>query len=108
MFDFKFRRQHPIGSYVVDFYCAELRLCVEIDGGVHGFYAQAIHDAERSRELSGLGLIIVRLRNDDVLAQPTATWEFLVWELVAIICKRTGCTEGDVLCSLVTKAAKRN
>ena len=44
---FKFRRQHPVGPYILDFYCAELRLAVEIDGEVHGHPDQVAHDQRR-------------------------------------------------------------
>ena len=60
----KFLRQKPIGSYIVDFYCAELRLVIEIDGDSHA--DQIEYDAQRSRFLSGLGLTVVRYANRDV------------------------------------------
>lgn len=44
----RFRRQHPIGSYVLDFYCASARLCVEVDGPVHAEPDQRAHDAQRT------------------------------------------------------------
>ncbi len=46
--DFKFRRQHPIGSYVLDFFCPEVRLAVEVDGDQHARREQIIRDRERS------------------------------------------------------------
>ncbi|MBF0325148.1 MAG: DUF559 domain-containing protein [Alphaproteobacteria bacterium] len=51
----KWRRQHPIGPYVVDFVCPQAALVVELDGGQHGFEAQAAADAERTVFLEGLG-----------------------------------------------------
>jgi len=42
-----FRRQHPIGPYVLDFYCAKARLCVEVDGGSHSMGDQPRRDARR-------------------------------------------------------------
>ena len=44
---YKFRRQHPIGPYCLDFYCEEASLNIELDGGQHGFPEQQKHDAER-------------------------------------------------------------
>ncbi len=46
---FKFRRQHPIGAFVVDFYCAEAKLAVEVDGEGHDHPDQAAHDRRRTR-----------------------------------------------------------
>jgi very-short-patch-repair endonuclease len=60
----KFRRQHPIGPFVVDFCCPELRLIVELDGAVHD--TQREDDAEREALLIAAGYDVVRFRNDEV------------------------------------------
>ena len=66
---FKFRRQYPLSPYVLDFYCAELELAVELDGGQH-FGDEALHrDAERSRYLGGRGVRVIRFSNREILAQ---------------------------------------
>jgi very-short-patch-repair endonuclease len=57
----KFRRQHPIIAYIVDFYCAAARLVIEIDGGIH--HQQAEADANRSRELEDQGYQVLRFTN---------------------------------------------
>ena len=62
----KFRRQHRIRGFVVDFYCHELRLALEIDGGVHGSAQQAAYDVERTAILEGLGLRVIRIPNETV------------------------------------------
>jgi very-short-patch-repair endonuclease len=62
---YKFLRQKPIGRYIVDFYCAELRLVIEIDGDSHA--QQADYDETRTRDLTDLGLSVVRYTNPDVL-----------------------------------------
>ncbi len=62
---FKFRRQHVIDRFIVDFYCGEGRLVVEVDGGVHQYTEQ--EDAIRQEFLESLGLRVVRFRNEDVL-----------------------------------------
>ena len=59
----KFRRQHPIPPYVVDFYCEPLRLVVELDGSQH----TTVNDAARSRELERRGVRVVRFWNNNVL-----------------------------------------
>jgi very-short-patch-repair endonuclease len=63
---FSFRRQFPVGPYVVDFVCFEARLIVEIDGGQHAS-AQAAYDAKRDAWLRGEGFRILRFWNNDVL-----------------------------------------
>jgi len=63
---FRFRRQQPIGRYIVDFFCPETKLIVEIDGGQHEEQAKA--DAERTRWLEEKGYRVVRFWNNDVLA----------------------------------------
>lgn len=62
---YKFLRQKPIGDYIVDFYCAELRLVIEIDGDSHA--DQIDYDVRRTRFLNSLGLHVLRYSNRDVL-----------------------------------------
>ena len=63
----KFRRQHPIGSYVLDFFCAEAALAVEIDGAAHDLPRQADKDAVRDRALGEAGIRVLRFAARDVL-----------------------------------------
>ena len=65
--DFKFRRQHPLGGYILDFYCHEAQLDVEVDGGGHAEDVQAHHDAQRTHELEELGVRVIRFWNNEVL-----------------------------------------
>jgi very-short-patch-repair endonuclease len=62
----KFRRQHPIGSYIADFYCHELRLAIEIDGSIHKIEENKEYDEARTEELKKLGITVLRFTNDDV------------------------------------------
>ena len=62
---FKFRRQHAVGSYIVDFICGEAGLVVEVDGPIHD--RQVIEDRERERKLSAHGVEILRITNEDVV-----------------------------------------
>ncbi len=64
----RFRRQHPIGPYVHDFYCDELRLAVEIDGQSHEHADCVVHDQRRTDWLNRQGVQVVRLAARDVLA----------------------------------------
>jgi very-short-patch-repair endonuclease len=49
---YKFRRQHAVGPWILDFYCAEARYCLELDGGQHGFPEQHARDVERDADLA--------------------------------------------------------
>jgi very-short-patch-repair endonuclease len=69
---FKFRRQVPLGSYILDFVCFEHRFVVEIDGSQH---VESSRDEARSRFLNAQGFEIARYWNNDVLKQPTAVLE---------------------------------
>ena len=61
----KFTRQKPLDQYIVDFYCAELRLVIEIDGDSHG--EQTAYDQERTKRLNQFGIRVIRYTNRDVL-----------------------------------------
>ncbi|WNO53581.1 endonuclease domain-containing protein [Stakelama saccharophila] len=69
----KFRRQHPIGPYIVDFYCPRARLAIEIDGSVHDGTATSERDASRDRFLSENGYRVVRIGANDVMRDLDAT-----------------------------------
>jgi predicted helicase/very-short-patch-repair endonuclease len=64
----KFRRQHPIERFIVDFYCPALRLVVEVDGEIHQYTAE--EDALRTEMLEALGMRVLRFTNEDVLHHP--------------------------------------
>lgn len=66
---FRFRRQHPIGPYVLDFYCAAARLAVEVDGLIHGDPDQARHDAYRDGWLGRQGISVLRIPATEVRHQ---------------------------------------
>ena len=54
---YKFRRQHPFGPYILDFYCAAARLAIEVDGGQHFEESQQMADTERTRHLEQQGCV---------------------------------------------------
>ena len=68
----KFRRQHVVGPFVVDFYSAELRLAIEIDGAVHDDEERRLLDRRREAYLLARGIAIVRVTNELVLKEPDA------------------------------------
>jgi very-short-patch-repair endonuclease len=63
----KFRRQHPFGPYVVDFYCPAARLVVEVDGDSHGMGANPSRDRQRDAWLRERGLRVLRFGAGDVM-----------------------------------------
>ena len=78
----KFRRQHSIENYIVDFYCASENLIVELDGAVHLDFAQQNYDEERTKELEALGFTVIRFENklifeclDEVLDEISTTFK---------------------------------
>ena len=62
---FKFRRQHPLGPFIADFYCAERRLVVELDGGIHD--TQKEEDEQRTRQFEEFKYRVIRFRNEEIL-----------------------------------------
>ena len=65
--ELKFRRQHPLGRYILDFYCHEARLAIEVDGGGHAEPDQQRQDAQRDEALRSMGIRVLRFWNRDVL-----------------------------------------
>ena len=78
---YKFRRQFQIGRYIVDFYCHELRLIIELDGPIH--LVQEEYDLHRQRHLESEGFAVLRFKNEDVFLDKEA-----VLVQVKLECKR--------------------
>ncbi len=76
---FRFRRQHPVGPYVMDFYCSDALLCVEVDGEQH----EQRQDLDRRRDeyLASLGVLTLRIRSLDLFAEDGTTLDEFLWEL---------------------------
>jgi very-short-patch-repair endonuclease len=77
----RFRRQHPIGRYVVDFACPGLKLAIEFDGGQH--VAQEDADAARTSAIAQRGYRVIRFWNGDVINNLPGVLEFIRQELEA-------------------------
>jgi len=71
----KFRRQHQTGDYIADFFCAEKKLIIELDGPIHERDAQTTHNQRRDAYLQGLGFTVLRLRNAVVEGNPEQALE---------------------------------
>ena len=66
----RFRRQHPVGPYILDFYCEDAKLAVEVDGSGHEHPDQARHDDRRTAWLGLRGIAVMRIAARDVLKHP--------------------------------------
>jgi very-short-patch-repair endonuclease len=75
---YKFRRQHPVGPFIVDFACIEHRLAIEADGGQH---AENRKDGRRTGWLTRRGWRVLRFWNNDVLTNPGGVQHVILEEL---------------------------
>jgi very-short-patch-repair endonuclease len=71
----RFLRQKAFGRYIADFYCAQARLIIELDGSVHDTMQAQEYDSERTRELEARGLKVIRFQNEAVLKNTTQVLE---------------------------------
>ena len=85
--DAKFRRQHPVGRYILDFYCVEKRLCIELDGGQHGEAPE--YDRYRDACLSKQGIRTLRIWNNQMLTETEAVLEAIYQILMAAVLTNT-------------------
>jgi very-short-patch-repair endonuclease len=65
----QFRRQHPINMFIADFFCAKIKLVIEIDGGIHEIPEVKIHDAGRSDFLNDHGIAVLRFTNEQIIRE---------------------------------------
>jgi len=79
---FKFCRQYPIGGYILDFFCDEVNLAIELDGGGHADVEQASYDDERTKVLNGSGIRVIRFWNNDLLNKTEAVLEEIYRQMV--------------------------
>jgi very-short-patch-repair endonuclease len=63
---FRFRRQHPVSQFILDFYCHESTLAIELDGAVHDSVNQKLYDKERDEMIQNLGIKVLRFKNEEV------------------------------------------
>ena len=77
---YKFRRQRPFGKFIADFYCAELKLVIEVDGDSHFSEQGVAYDIERTQFLESIGLGVLRFTNDEVFKNLEAVREKILSE----------------------------
>jgi len=73
----RFRRQHPVGPYVLDFFCTKARLCIEIDGSSHGTDDRPERDDRRDSYLERLDIVVERISARRVLENPDAVADWM-------------------------------
>lgn len=80
----KFYRQYSVGEYILDFFCPESRLGIEIDGGQHNETRTRKHDAVRTKYLRDLDITVLRFWNNEVSSNPEGVFERIIEEIEAI------------------------
>lgn len=68
LINLKFRRQHPIGRYIADFYCNEIKLVIEIDGDIHKHKDVKEYDRIREEELASRQINVIRFTNEEIIS----------------------------------------
>ena len=71
----QFRRQHPINIFIADFYCAKIKLVIEIDGSIHDITEYQEHDRGRSEILNDFGITVIRFTNEQIIEEIDSTIE---------------------------------
>lgn len=72
---YKFRRQYSVDHYVIDFYCPELKLAIELNGSVHDLPDQKEYDAYRQEYLEKFGIIFCRITNEELMGNANVAFE---------------------------------
>lgn len=78
---FKFRRQHPIDIYIVDFYCHDLKLVIEADGSIHDCPWQKSWDKRRTALLNSNGIKVIRFQNSKILNYPEKVRTLIIFTI---------------------------
>lgn len=76
----KFRRQHPMGRYILDFYCVEKKLCIELDGGQHSDAAG--YDVQRDQWLNKQGIRVLHFWNNQMLMETESVMEMIYMTII--------------------------
>jgi very-short-patch-repair endonuclease len=75
---FKFRRQHPVAGYILDFYCPKAKIGIEVDGEIHKQSSQIEHDKQRTEDLAAIGVKIIRFWNAEIMNDVESVLEKIV------------------------------
>ena len=81
---FKFRRQHPIGLYIADFYCHKVKLIVEVVGSIHNQDDIKVADQIRENDLQKWGYTVIRFTNEEVMQKPEEVIEVITQKILQL------------------------
>jgi len=81
---YKFRRQHPFDKYILDFYCHQLKLSIEIDGQYHDVIEQKILDEQRTIDITRLGITEIRFTNEEVINNYNQTLKIISKKITSL------------------------
>lgn len=93
--DVKFRRQHPFGRFILDFYSVELQLAIEVDGGIHLHDEQRAYDAWRDEMVRSQNLTVLRFTNEQVLTDLGTVLDAITAETQRLKTTRTPLPGGE-------------
>jgi very-short-patch-repair endonuclease len=82
---YKFRRQYSVDHFVIDFYCPELKLAVELDGDVHNLPEQKEYDIARQRYLEKFGIKFIRITNEEFLGNPNKAFGKIEKKIISLV-----------------------
>jgi very-short-patch-repair endonuclease len=102
----KLRRQHPIGPYVLDFWCPAARLALEVDGRAHDMGKRPEHDARRDAWLAQQGIAVLRIAAPAVLRDPAAIAEAIARHCQASLRSSLSRSDGEVAARRADKQAR--
>jgi len=84
---YRFLRQYSVDHFVIDFYCPELKLAVELDGDVHNLPEQKEYDISRQKYLEAFGIKFIRITNEEFLSNPNKAFSKIEKKINSIVKK---------------------
>ena len=81
----KFKRQYSIDNYIVDFFCPQHKIAIEVDGNIHELSEIKLYDKRRQIYLESFGIRFIRITNDEYLGNPNKTFDFIEKEIKTLI-----------------------
>ena len=82
---YRFLRQCSVDSFVIDFYCPELKLAIELDGDVHEIPEQKKYDKARQKYLEAFGIKFIRIKNEEFLGNPNKAFNRIEEKISSIV-----------------------
>lgn len=89
---YRFLRQYSVDHFVIDFYCPELKLAIELDGDIHNLPEQKDYDIARQKYLEAFGIKFIRIKNEEFLGNPNKAFSKIEKKIVLIVKKKSPST----------------